>query len=111
MKKIAGNGKQGTQPRQKGIDHNTTILKVDLFLVCHFTGVKDEAGADVYRVGYTWSTAKQVAGTTVYYTHEKNEDADKVFIPGPTNEHLYVYVSIFVLVTKKRCPFSPRVKS
>ena len=61
-----------------------------------FIGVRDESGADVYPVMYTWSTAKKVAGTTVYYTHEKNEDADKVYIPGPTNEHLYVYVSIHI---------------
>ena len=61
-----------------------------------FIGVRDESGADVYPVMYTWSTAKKVAGTTVYYTHEKNEDADKVYIPGPTNEHLSVYVSIHI---------------
>ena len=71
-------------------------LKVQLFSYSvRNTGVKDEAGHDVYPVMYTWSTAKEAAGTTVYYTHEKNEDADKVYIPGPTNEHLYVYVSIF----------------
>ena len=58
-------------------------------------GVKDEAGHDVYPVMYTWSTSRNVAGTTVYYKHEKNQDADKVLIPGPTNEHLYVYVSTF----------------
>lgn len=40
----------------------------------------------------TWSTSKHAAGTIVYYYHEKNEDADRVFIPGPTNEHLQVYV-------------------
>lgn len=55
-------------------------------------GVKDEAGKDVYPVVYTWSTIRDAAGTKVYYTHEKNQDADKVFIPGPTNQHLYVYV-------------------
>jgi len=62
----------------------------------NFLGVRDESGADVYPVMYTWSTAKKVAGTTVYYTHEKNEDADKVYIPGPTNEHLYVYYIQYV---------------
>ena len=63
-----------------------------LFLYYLETGVKDEAGKDVYPVGYTWTTTREAAGTTVYYTHEKNEDADQVYIPGPTNQHLYVYV-------------------
>jgi len=62
----------------------------------NFLGVKDEAGKNVYPVGYTWSTTREAAGTKVYYTHEKNEDADKVYIPGPTNEHLYVYYLKFV---------------
>ena len=55
-------------------------------------GAKDEDGKNVYPVGYTWSTTREAAGTQVYYTHVKNEDADKVYIPGPTNQHLYVYV-------------------
>ncbi|XP_068685317.1 A disintegrin and metalloproteinase with thrombospondin motifs 6-like [Montipora foliosa] len=62
----------------------------------NFLGVKDEANNDVYPVMYTWSTNRKAAGTTVYYKHEKNEDADKVFIPGPTNQHLYVYYKQFV---------------
>ena len=61
-------------------------------LYYHVAGVKDEDGKNVYPVGYTWSTTREAAGTQVYYTHVKNEDADKVYIPGPTNQHLYVYV-------------------
>ena len=56
--------------------------------------MKNEANQNVYNVGYTWSTTAEAAGTQVYYTHEKNEDADKIYIPGPTNAHLYVYVSL-----------------
>ena len=55
-------------------------------------GVKDDSGKDIYPVTRTWSISKHAAGTIVYYYHEKNEDADRVFIPGPTNEHLQVYV-------------------
>ena len=74
-----------------------TILYVIFFLFWFFLpivkGVKNEANQNVYNVGYTWSTTAEAAGTKVYYTHEKNEDADKIYIPGPTNAHLYVYVS------------------
>ncbi|XP_078380418.1 A disintegrin and metalloproteinase with thrombospondin motifs 6-like isoform X1 [Oculina patagonica] len=62
----------------------------------NFLGVKDEAGNNVYPVGYTWSTTREAAGTKVVYYHEKNEDADRVFIPGPTNAHLYVYYLQYV---------------
>lgn len=62
----------------------------------NFLGVKDEWNENVYNVGYTWSTTVDAAGTKVYYTHEENEDADKVFIPGPTNAHLKVYYWQFV---------------
>ena len=58
-------------------------------------GVKDEAGNNVYPVGYTWSTTRDAAGTKVIYYHEKNEDADKVYIPGPTKAQLKVYVRHF----------------
>ncbi|PFX33597.1 A disintegrin and metalloproteinase with thrombospondin motifs 6 [Stylophora pistillata] len=62
----------------------------------NFLGVKDGSGKDVYPVMYTWSTSKHAAGTIVYYYHEKNQDADRVFIPGPTNGHLEVYYKQFV---------------
>lgn len=62
----------------------------------NFLGVKDDKGHDVYPVVYTWSTRRNAAGTIVYYKHEKNQDADEVFIPGPTNEHLYVYYKQYV---------------
>lgn len=68
-----------------------TIRYIFSFLIVK--GVKNEANQNVYNVGYTWSTTAEAAGTKVYYTHEKNEDADKIYIPGPTNAHLYVYVS------------------
>ncbi|XP_029190426.2 A disintegrin and metalloproteinase with thrombospondin motifs 6-like isoform X4 [Acropora millepora] len=62
----------------------------------NFLGVRDDEGHDVYPVAYTWSTRRNAAGTIVYYKHEKNQDADEVFIPGPTNEHLYVYYKQYV---------------
>ncbi|KAJ7328150.1 metalloendopeptidase [Desmophyllum pertusum] len=62
----------------------------------NFLGVKNEAGKDVYPVGYTWSTSVPVAGTRVFYHHEKNEDADTVYIPGPTNQHIFVYYKQYV---------------
>lgn len=73
------------------------LHNLDISFACCFiyAGVKDEKNHDVYPVVYTWSTTRNAAGTIVYYTHEKNQDADQVFIPGPTNEHLYVYVSNF----------------
>lgn len=62
----------------------------------NFLGVKDEDGKNVYPVGHTWSTTREAAGTKVYYTHVKNEDADKVYIPGPTNQRLNVYYLRYV---------------
>ncbi|XP_068708266.1 A disintegrin and metalloproteinase with thrombospondin motifs 6-like [Montipora foliosa] len=71
----------------------------------NFLGVKDEADQNVYPVMKTWSTSREAAGTTVYYKHNKNQDADEVFIPGPTNQHLYVYYLEYV----KRQPVSYRL--
>ena len=76
----------------KMVHHNLDVVFACCFI---YAGVRDEKGHDVYPVGYTWSTRRNAAGTIVYYKHEKHQDADEVFIPGPTNEHLYVYVSNF----------------
>lgn len=62
----------------------------------NFLGVKDDSGKDIYPVTRTWSISKHAAGTIVYYYHEKYEDADRVFIPGPTDEHLQVYYKQYV---------------
>ena len=85
----------------------TSLLTEQCFLFTKSLGVRNQEGENVYKVGYTWSTTKLAAGTTVHYYHKKYIDADKVFIPGPTTQPLTVYVSyVFMhLITDIFCPY------
>ncbi|KAK3699418.1 hypothetical protein QZH41_018585, partial [Actinostola sp. cb2023] len=51
---------------------------------------KDDKDAWIWNVP-SWSTAKDVAGTRVYYNHNDNQYKDSIFIPGPTKTKLKIY--------------------
>jgi len=45
----------------------------------------------------SWSLDREVAGTKIFFKHEDNIYKDSIYIPGPTNAVLKVFVSYPVI--------------